>query len=92
VAIGALFAGLGLVLPRVLKPLYLVWMSLAAILGYFVSRIILTVLYFFVITPIGLFMRLLGKDILDKKMDSRQSYWHRRASQSNDPARLEKMY
>ncbi|KIX15639.1 hypothetical protein X474_03070 [Dethiosulfatarculus sandiegensis] len=83
---------MGLLLPRVLKPLYLVWMSLASVLGYFVSRIILTILYFLVITPIGLFMRLLGKDILDKKMDSKQSYWHRRANQSNDPARLEKMY
>jgi hypothetical protein len=70
----------GLVWPKGLKPLYRVWMGLAVVLNYFISRFILILLYYLVVTPTGLVLRVLGRDILDLKLNDRPSYWHRRSS------------
>ena len=88
---GLLFGLWGLVWPAGLKPVYKVWMSLAVILGFFVSRILLSLIFYLVVTPIGLIMRLWGKDLLDMKLKDRDSYWHVR-SEEYDPRRTEKMY
>jgi len=89
---GVLFLLLGFLAPAFLKPVHRSWMGLALVLGYFMSRILLTLLFFFVITPIGLIMRLLGKDILDEKIESdRDSYWIRR-EKNEKPDRYEKLY
>ncbi len=73
----ALALGLwGLIWPRGLHPLYRVWMGLAVVLNYFVSRLILTLIYYLVLTPIGMLLRLLGQDPLDLKLQDRSSYWH----------------
>ncbi|MGB2705768.1 MAG: SxtJ family membrane protein [Candidatus Omnitrophota bacterium] len=91
--LGALFIILGITLWQVLKPLQKVWMSFSIILGFFVSRLILTILFFAVITPIGLIMKLLGKDILDERIDkSRPSYWHERDTAIKDKKSYENQY
>lgn len=78
--LGIVFVGLGLATPRVLFALQKVWMALAVVIGFFMSRIILTALFFLVITPIGAIMRLLGRDLLDEKIDrSASTYWKRRS-------------
>lgn len=64
---GAFFLVFGLVLPAALKPVQKVWMTLALLLGWVMSRVILTVTFFVAVTPIGLALRLGGKDLLDKK-------------------------
>ncbi len=75
-SIGGAFIVFGLFLPKVLLPLQKIWMSLSIIIGFFMSRVILSVVFYLVLTPIGLVMRLLGKDILDQKIDkSKNSYW-----------------
>jgi hypothetical protein len=66
-------------------------MSLAVVLGFFVSRFLLAVIFYLVVTPIGLIMRLSGKDLLDMKLKDRDSYWHVRTGEYN-PQRTEKMY
>lgn len=77
ISIGSLFVLLGLVKPSILLPLQKFWMGLGIFIGFFVSRIILSVLFFGVMTPIGFLMKLFGKDILDEKMDrSTGSYWN----------------
>ena len=77
-----LFAGLGLILPKILKPLYLIWMIFAVILGWFMTRIILSVLFLIVVTPIGLTLRLFGKDLLElSKKENQGSYWNKRDSE-----------
>lgn len=87
-----LFLLVALLFPRSLKPLHTVWMGLAFFLGWFVSRILLTVLYFFILTPIGLLLRLFGKDLLDLKLDPhKDSYWIRRDSKPSED-RYEKMF
>jgi hypothetical protein len=71
----------GLVAPRLLKLIYLVWMTLAMVMGFVVSHVILTLFFFLVITPIGLIARLAGKDFLSLKLDrSTPSYWVTRKS------------
>lgn len=55
------------------------WMTLAAALGYVNSRILLGILFYAVITPIGLMARLFGHDPLDRRGGRAASYWHPRA-------------
>ena len=73
---GLLSALLGLVFPRANKPLF-VGLSLAAFpIGFVVSHVIMATLYFAIITPMGLLMRLLGKDPLERKLvPEADSYW-----------------
>jgi hypothetical protein len=73
----------GLLWPRGLRPLYRVWMGLAVVLNYFVSRLILILIYYLLLTPIGLMLRLLGRDLLDLKLHDRSSYWHFRQETGN---------
>jgi len=69
----------GLILPNILKPLNKVWMTLAVILGWFMSRLILFILFYIVITPIGFFLRIAGKDFLNLRTDKNSdSYWEKR--------------
>src|SRR4051812_32376578 len=51
---GVLLIGLGLVAPKVLRPIYLAWMSMAIVLGFVVSHVILTIFFFLVMMPLGL--------------------------------------
>jgi hypothetical protein len=77
--IGVLLILFGLILPNLLKPLNKIWMTLAVILGWFMSRVILFILYYVIITPIGIFLKLIGKDFLQLKIDkSSKSYWETR--------------
>ena len=71
------FLFLGIAVPNLLRPVYKTWMTLAGAMGWCMTRIILTVLFYLVVTPIGLLTRLLGKDFLELKLDrsSAVSYW-----------------
>ncbi len=62
--------------PKVLKIPYQIWMKLADILGFIMTRVILTVLFYLVLTPTALLLKLLKKDLLNLKLDSSAaSYW-----------------
>lgn len=85
----------GLLHPTSLRPLYMAWLSLAILLGYFVSRLLLILVFHLMVTPIGLVFRLMGKDLLDRRLKDRDSYWHVRPSGTQEayqPERTEKMY
>ena len=74
-----LFISVGLTVPVILKPIYLVWMIFAVILGWFMTRLILSLLFYMMITPIGLVLRLMGKDLLElKRQEVQNSYWNMR--------------
>jgi len=90
--LGLLFGLWGLIWPTGLKWVHRGWLSLAIVMGAVVSRLVLVVLFYVTVTPIGLIMRLLGKDLLDLKMDGRASYWKLRPDEEYDPVRTEKMY
>ena len=90
---GVLFFLLRLWAPGVLRGVYRMWMGLAVVLGYFISRIILSILFYFVLAPIGLAMRLMGKDILNQKWDKHaDSYWMKRDKKPVDKKQYEKLF
>ena len=60
----------------IIKPIYIVAMKIALILGYINTKIILCVVYYLVFTPIRLIMKIVGKDLLDEKIEKNiKSYW-----------------
>ena len=78
--IGTMFIGLGLTIPVMLKPFYFVWMTFAAILGWVMSRVILSLVFYLIITPISLITRIIGEDFLALKKKNLDSYWNHRDS------------
>ena len=75
-SIGLIFIGLGIITPTVLKPAYKIWMLFAVIIGWVMTRIILSVLFYLIISTIGIFARLFGKDFLNLKSKNNESYWN----------------
>ena len=66
--------------PGLLRPVHYVWMTLAEMMGWVMTRVILTMLFFITITPISLVSRLFGTKYLDLDIKrSRSSYWHKRS-------------
>ena len=75
-SVSILFFILALAAPLLLKPIYIFWMKLAFILGWFNTRLILFIIFYLIFTPIGLGMKLLGIDLLDRKTEKKKiSYW-----------------
>ena len=74
------FIGLGLILPILLKPIYFIWMVFAAILGWIMTRVILSLVFYLIITPIGLITKMIGEDFLAIKKKNSDSYWNHRDS------------
>ncbi len=80
-----------LIMPRVLRPVYTTWMKIGHGLGWVNTRIILGVLFYVLILPMGLIMRLFSKDPMARKLDeSVASYRIKSVSEPKD--RLEKPY
>jgi hypothetical protein len=74
--VGAALVLLGLAAPVLLRPVYRVWMGLAVVLGYVMTRVLLTLVFFLVVTPIGLLRRALGHDTMRRRRDPAAStYW-----------------
>ena len=74
--IALIFLFLGLAKPSVLKPLNTGWIKLGEILGKIIAPIVMLLVFFIVITPIGLMLRLFGKDILGLKFSEQvKTYW-----------------
>ena len=73
------FLVVALVIPKILHPLNVVWMKFGALLNSIVSPLVLGMLFFVTITPLGVLMRAFGKDLLRLKFDkSADSYWIKR--------------
>ena len=64
-----MFAGTGLLLTEVLRPVFYVWMKLGHVLGWINTRIILGLVFFIMFAPIALLLRILGKDPLQRKLN-----------------------
>ncbi|MBI5250409.1 MAG: hypothetical protein HY912_13025 [Desulfomonile tiedjei] len=80
---GAALAACRLI-PPLFQAIYNLWIGLSIVLGYFVSRILLTVIFFLVITPTGLIMRVLGKDPMERSLDpGATTYWRRKEQEAD---------
>ena len=81
------------IIPAVLKPLNKAWMTLAILLGWVMTRVILTILFYFALTTIGLIAKLFRKDFLDLKIDkSNASYWVKRERKDFKPIDYERQF
>ncbi|MDB2679199.1 SxtJ family membrane protein, partial [Candidatus Pelagibacter bacterium] len=73
--ISIIFLILGLLNSKILSPLNKLWFKFGIFLGKIVSPIIMGIIFFFVVTPIGYLMRLFKKDVLSLKFNKNKSYW-----------------
>tara|TARA_B100001989_G_scaffold250031_1_gene226396 strand:- start:870 stop:1280 length:411 start_codon:yes stop_codon:yes gene_type:complete len=74
--IGTIFIFLALIAPSILKPIYKIWMVFAVVIGWIMTRLILSILFYTIITGIGILTRLIGKDFLNLKLKDQESYWN----------------
>ena len=72
------FLILGILNSKILAPLNKGWVKFGELLGRIVAPVVMAAVYFIIITPIGLFMRLIGKDLLNTKFSKNRSYWIKR--------------
>ena len=82
--ISIFFLVLGVVNSKLLTPLNKVWFKIGIFLGNLVAPIVMGIIFFLVVTPIGLIMKIIGKDVLQKKYDKKKkSYWIKRDDSFN---------
>ena len=92
-AAAGFFLFFGQVWPVVLKPLQKCWMGLAVVMGAVMSRVVLCVLFYLVVTPIGLLTRCFGKDFLNVTWDrNKESYWIERPTEKSDSKHYENQF
>lgn len=92
-AAGGALVGLGALVPKILKWPYVVWMALALALGFVMTRVLLTIVYFVVVTPIGLILRISGRDPMHRRPDpSKNTYWIAKEPDGDVRERLERYY
>ena len=75
IVVSSIFLILGLLKSKILTPLNKLWFKFGILLGMIFSPLIMGIIFFVIVTPIGLFMRLLGKDPLNLKYNLHKSYW-----------------
>ena len=73
--ISFIFLALGLLNSNLLTPLNKLWFKFGLFLGKIISPLIMGLIFFAVVTPIGILMRILGKDLLNLKYNKKKSYW-----------------
>ena len=73
--VSMIFLVLGLLNSKILNPLNQIWFKFGVLLGRIISPFIMAIIFFFVVTPIGLIMRTLGKDILNLRYNTKKTYW-----------------
>tara|TARA_B100000579_G_scaffold425664_1_gene431707 strand:+ start:100 stop:483 length:384 start_codon:yes stop_codon:yes gene_type:complete len=73
--ISLIFLILGLINSKILSPLNKIWFKFGIFLGKIISPIVMGIIFFLVVTPIGLLMRILKKDLLNLKFNKDRSYW-----------------
>ena len=73
--ISFIFLALGLINSKILTPLNRLWFKFGLLLGKFISPLIMGIIFFIVVTPIGIIMRLLKKDLLNLKYNKKETYW-----------------
>jgi hypothetical protein len=92
-AVGGLLVIFGVVAPKLLKGVYLGWMTFALVLGSIMTRILLTIFFFVVLTPFGLLFRVIGRDALTRRPDRKAAtYWLPKEYPIPDRTRFEKFF
>jgi hypothetical protein len=90
--LGATLALLGAIFPQSLVVPNRLWMGMAEAMGFVMTRVILSVVFFLFVTPIGLARRLFGGDPLGRRAGRTESYWKPYTERRRDAKHYEKMY
>jgi hypothetical protein len=92
VAIGVLLVVVGLTQPRLLKWIYLVWMGIATVMGWFMTRIILFLFFVMAVTPLTFVLKITGEKLVDTNINKRaKTYWIPR-HESKEYGNLDKQF
>ena len=78
VIVSSIFLLLGLINSKLLYPLNLIWVKFGELIGKIVAPLVMALIFFIILTPIGLFLRLIGKDLLNIKLNKNKTYWIKR--------------
>lgn len=90
--IAVLLTLIGLFVPAAARGFHRVWMGIAGVLGYINSRILLTILYYGLLTPYGMISRVFGRDPLDRRGRSRDTYWVKRENTRQTQQQFERLF
>ena len=91
--VGIVLCVTSLILPVILKPFYFMWMTFSVIMGWIMTRVILSLVFYGIITPIGLFSRLVGKKFLNLKLNKTENtYWNHRRTHSLKKVNYKKQF
>ncbi len=83
---------IGTAIPILFKPFHILWIGFSLILGLIMTRVILTLLFFLVVTPISIAARLTGKDFLSLKQKGQVTYWVNKEDVVKDKSSYEKQF
>ena len=83
ILISLLFLILGFLNSKILTPLSYAWIKLGLFLGKFITPIVMAIIFYLIISPFGVVIRLFGKDLLMKKYSKKSSYWIKREKKMN---------
>lgn len=91
--IGFTLVTVGLIKPKLLKYIYICWMTIALMMGWVVTRIILLVVFLLVMIPLKLVLQWKGERLLDTKINKRaKTYWLRRQASTDYVSILDKQF
>ena len=82
--ISLIFLILGIANSKLLTPLNKIWFKFGIFLGNFIAPIVMGIVYFMVVTPTGLIMKMLGKDLLNLKRNNKNTYWIEKDNSNNN--------
>lgn len=91
-SLGVALIAAGLIIPAAARAFHIVWMRLAHALGWVNSRILLALLFYLVMTPMGLMQRLAGRDALRRRGAGSESYWIPRSAPKQSKEQFEKLF
>ena len=83
IIISLIFLLLAIIRPKTLSPLNYLWFKFGNFIGMIISPLVMGIIFFAVVTPIGLLMRIIGKDLLNKNFNNKNSYWISRVKKLN---------
>ena len=81
--ISIIFLLLGILNSKILTPLNKIWFKIGILLGNVISPIVMSIIFFLVVTPTSFIMKILGKDLLNLKKNTKNSYWIKKQNQNS---------
>lgn len=82
-----------LIYPMFLRPIHKYWMKFAMAVGWFNSRLILSLMFYLIFTPIAIFMKIIGRDPLERRyLKESDSYWVDRSKEEINPKHFERQF